>query len=160
MFSYNLSTIYNGTYRWDRCVCLYDDTQTSCFCRITRPRQRVWWRRNSGRMVCSPSLVFVWWGHRTGTDRPCPTSVLCRCTNHSPGCVTSRQYRFPVAIVLILMEVLCRRNDGLLHLTSPRQHDGASQTPGHPRYCSPLYTKVTYTECEVCCLCVVWSVYI
>ena len=75
--NYAYSTKYNGTYRRDGDVCLYIDTQTSCCC-MTLPRQRVWWRRNSGRMVRSLSLVFVWWGHRTGTDRPCPTSVLCR----------------------------------------------------------------------------------
>ena len=55
--------IYNGTYRWDGDVCLYDDKQTSCCRPMSQPRQCLWWRRNSGRVVCSPSLVFVWWGH-------------------------------------------------------------------------------------------------
>ena len=79
LINYTWSTIDNGTYRWNGGVCLYDDTQSSCCCCLTLPRQRVCWRRISDRMVCSQSLVFVWWGHRTGTDRPCPTSVLWRC---------------------------------------------------------------------------------
>ena len=54
---------------------------------------------------------------------------------HTLGCATTRQYRLHVDIVLILMEeVLCKRNDGRLHLKSPRQHDVKSQTPRHPRH--------------------------
>ena len=136
---YDIIEAYLGWRGVDWCIC----TETSCWPTsrfLIQPKDCECRSRNSGSVVCSPSLVFVRWGQRTGTDRPCPTSVPCRCNHHSPGCVTSSQYRFPVAIVVILMEVQCRRNDGLLHLTSPRQHHVTSprQTPGHPRYCSVL----------------------
>ena len=55
---YTTSIIDNGTYQWGGEVCLYVDKQTSCCSILTLHRKRLWWRRNSGRMVCSSSLVL------------------------------------------------------------------------------------------------------
>ena len=71
--------------------------------------------------------------------------------------MTSRQYRLLVDLVPVLIEFLCKRNDGFLYVTLPRQHNGPSQKPGHPRYCFLLYSEDFDTGCLVCC-CVIWSV--
>ena len=36
-------------------------------------------------------------------DRPDLTSVQCELYDHKQECVTKRQYRFPVAIIMIFM---------------------------------------------------------
>ena len=51
-------------------------------------------------------------------------------------------------------EVLRKKNDDVLHLTSPRQHDELSHTPGYPRYV--LWKGDAYKDSFLCC--VVWSV--
>ena len=89
----------------------------------------------------------------SGTDRSDSLAAPC-------GCVTARQCRLHVTIDGILTgEILCRRTDRFLHLTSPREHHGNDQPSLNPHYCFLLYIQETYTVPKECCW-KVWSVYI
>ena len=86
------------------------------------------------------------------------TSALSLFYHHTPGCVTSRQYRLHLALVAVLIEeVLCKRNDGFLYVTSPRQHVDESLKQRHRRYCFLLYSQDFDTVYLVFSV-VVWSV--
>ena len=137
---YFTSLMMTQTYLSERPVWWYTCRHTPCCCMVIRPRDGECWHHNSGPMV-DPSLVILS-VDVTGTDRPYLSSVLFWFYHHTPGCVTAGQYRLHMALVLILMDVLCRRNDVFLHALSPLQHqtDSGCQTPRHPHCCSLLYS--------------------
>lgn len=83
-------------------------------------------------------------------DRFCVLSVLSLIQYHIPKYVTAHQCIFQVAVLLILMGVVCRRNDVFLHVMSPLQHHN-NLTPRHPHCYSLLSCWGPYTVPVPCC---------